>query len=105
MATTNANANAEEQCREHLERFFASYQDPALKRSCQKALRFLTALDQPLAGKPEGWAAGIVYAVANRGCRPCGVPGILNADLERHFGVSISTVRKRATQVERALEI
>ena len=103
MATTNSDA--ERQCREHLDRFFASYRNAALKRSCQKALRFLTALDDPVRGKPEGWAAGIVYAVANRYCRPCGVPGILNADFERFSGVSRSTIRKRAAQVDGALEI
>ena len=103
MAETDPNA--EKQCREHLDRFFRHYRNPELERSCQKALRFLAALDQPLTGKPAGWAAGIVYAVVNRYCRPCGVPGISNADFEEFFGVSRSTIRKRSGQVDRALAI
>jgi hypothetical protein len=39
------------------------------------------------------------------GLLPCGVPGLLNADFERMFGVTMSTVRKRSAQVDRALEI
>lgn len=64
-AMTMTNADAQTKCREQLDRFFASYRDPALKQSSLKALRFLAALDEPLRGKPEGWAAGIVYAVAS----------------------------------------
>ena len=98
MATTDPDA--QRQCREHLDHFFVHYRSPELERSCRKAFRFLAALDEPLRGKPEGWAAGIVYAVASRYCRPCGVPGILNADFEQFFGVSRSTIRKRSGQVD-----
>ena len=95
----------EKTCRDHIERFFASYRDRAMQKSAIKALRFLAAGDGPLGGKPEGWAAGIVYALATRGRRACGVSGVLNADLEQFFGVSMSTVRKRAAQVLRAMEV
>lgn len=92
-------------CRRHLERFFRSYPDSALQERATKALRFLAAGDAELAGKPAGWAAGIIYALANRGRRACGVPGILNAEFEQFFGVSMGTVRKRAVQVLRAVEV
>jgi hypothetical protein len=98
-------SNLEDQCRERLDSFFASHREPTMQKGAMKAMQFLAAYEKPLAGKPAGWAVGIIYALATRGRRACGVPGILNADLERFFGVSMSTVRKRAAQVERALEI
>jgi hypothetical protein len=70
-----------------------------------KALQFLAASDVAMEGKPAGWAAGIIYALANRDKRACGVPGLLNREVEEFFDVLMSTVRKRAAQVERALEI
>ena len=94
-----------QECREHLDRFFASYRDPAMQKIAMKALRFLAASDEPMGGKPEGWAAGIVYALANRDRWACGVPGMLNAEVEEFFGVTMNTIRRRAAQVERALEI
>ena len=93
------------QCREHLDRFFASYGHAKMQKAAMKALRFLAADDEPMRGKPEGWVAGIVYALANRDRRACGVPGMLNSEFEEFFGVTMSTVYKRAAQVERALEI
>jgi hypothetical protein len=103
MAT--AKPTPAQQCCEHLDRFFATYHDPTMQKSAMKALRFLAACDGSLSGKPEGWAAGIVYFIANRGGRPCGVPGLLNADFALFFRVSMSVIRRRAAQVERALEI
>ena len=92
-------------CQKHLDRFFHAYPEPATQKSATKVLLFLAATDTPLTGKPEGWAAGIIYALAKRGRRPCGVPGFLNAEFEQFFGVSMGTVRKRAARVERAIEI
>jgi len=99
------NAISMRDCREHIERFFASYGDPGMQKSAMKALRFLAAGDEPMRGKPEGWAAGIIYALANRDRRACGVPGMLNAEVEQFFGVTMNTVRRRAAQVEQAMEI
>jgi len=103
MTATRQDIQAE--CRRHLDRFFASYGDAKMQKAAMKALRFLTAGDEPMGGKPEGWAAGIVYAFANRDRRACGLPGMLNAEFEEFFGVTMSTVYKRAAEVERALEI
>ena len=105
MAFDKNNTNTEQQCREHLDRFLASHRDTSMQKDAMKPLRLLAAGDDPLSGKPEGWAAGIIYALATRGRRAGGVPGILNADFEQFFGVSMSTIRTRAAQVERALEI
>ena len=99
------NDNMQRQCREHLDRFFASYCDAAMKKNGLKALRFLAAGNEPIGGKPAGWAAGIIYALANRDRRACGVPGMLNAEVEQFFGVTMNTIRRRAAQVQREMEI
>ncbi|MGC9457336.1 MAG: DUF6398 domain-containing protein [Halothiobacillaceae bacterium] len=90
-------------CRERLNRFFTSYRDTKLRTTAMKALRFLAAGDEPMRGKPEGWAAGIIYALANRDRRACGMTGMLNAELEEFFGVTMGTIRRRAEQVKQAL--
>jgi hypothetical protein len=90
----------ETQCRKHLDRFFAAHPNAALEKQSHKALRLLRACEKPLQGKPEGWAAGIIYAVATDGRIPCGVPDILNADFERFMGVTMSTVRTRAARAK-----
>ena len=100
-----ARHSVTDQTSEQLDRFFASYRDARMQKAAMKALRFLAADGEPMRGKPKGWAAGIVYALANRDRRACGVPWMLNAEVEKFFGVTMSTVYKRAAQVERALEI
>jgi len=97
--------NTQTQCREQLDRFFASYGDAKMQKTATTVLCFLAAGGEPMRGKPEGWAAGIVYALANRDRRACGVPGMLNAKVEEFFGVTMSTIRKRAAQVERTMTI
>ena len=89
----------ESACRRHLDRFFTAHPDLVLQQRTLKALRLLRASDRPLAGKTEGWAAGIIYAVATDGRIPCGVPGVLNREFERLMGVTMSTVRQRAARV------
>ena len=99
------NRDCELACRKRLERFFDDHPDAAMKKRALKALRFLAASDEPLAGKPEGWAAGIIYAVANRDRQACGVPGLLNSEFEALAGVSMGTIRKRAAQIERLIAL
>lgn len=103
MNTTNGNVELE--CKGFLNRFLDSYCDDTLRRRALKAVRLLVAGDEPPSGKPGGWAAGIVYALANSDRRACGVPGLLNKDIERSFGVSMGTVRNRAAKVEELLSI
>ncbi|MFH1110430.1 MAG: DUF6398 domain-containing protein [Planctomycetota bacterium] len=92
-------------CRKRLERFFDDHPDATMRKRALRALRFVTASDEPLAGKPEGWAAGIIYAVANRDRQACGVHGLLNSEFEALVGVSMGTIRKRAAQIERLLAL
>jgi len=98
-----SNEIGERACRESLERFFGEHPDAATQSRALKALRLLIACEKPLPGKPEGWAAGIIYGLANRDRRACGVPGLLNSEVEALFGVSMGTIRKRAAQIERLL--
>ena len=83
------NHDFELACQQHLNRFFASHGDVTLQKRAMKALRFIVTSENPLSGKPEGWAAGIIYAIANRDRRACGVPGQLNREFEAFFGVSM----------------
>jgi hypothetical protein len=97
--TKQSNEGVLATCRDRLEDFFASYRDAALKERAMKALRLLSASEKPLAGKPDGWAAGIIYAVANLDRQACGIPGLLNSEFIDFFGVSMETVRKRAANI------
>lgn len=105
VAMAVANSEFTMTCGEHLERFFGAGPDAALQKRAAKALRFLATTEKPLPGRPEGWAAGIVYELATRGRRACGVPGILNGDFEALFGVSMGTIRKRAAQIGELLAL
>lgn len=49
-------------CRKHLDRSFASSGDTKMQKAAMKTLRFLAARDEPMQGKTEGWATGIVCA-------------------------------------------
>ncbi len=102
---TATNEPMDKACQEFLDAFFVKHPDNDLRDRVGQALAMLLNRNTALRGAPSGWAAGIVYAVANRGQRACGVLGMLNADFERFFGVSMSTVRKRAAQVEQELDL
>ena len=86
-------------CRAELDRFFAAHPDASMQERSMRTLRLLRASDKPLRGKVEGWAAGIIYAVATDARIPCGVPGLLNAEFVELMGVSMETVRYRAARV------
>lgn len=100
-----SDQTCERLCRESLERFFGEHPDAATQRRALKALRLLAACETPLRGKPEGWAAGIIYSLANRDRQACGVPWLLNSEVEALFGVSMGTIRKRAAQIERLMAV
>ena len=97
MSTTPSGPEA---CRQLLAEFFAEYPNVQLRGQSERVLKELEAEGHALPGKPGGWAAGIVYAV---GCTVCGVPGVFNRELEKAFGVSMSTVRRRAAAVRREI--
>ncbi|MCC6681636.1 MAG: hypothetical protein IT445_12105 [Phycisphaeraceae bacterium] len=89
-------------CRALLDRFFAAHPDDTMQMQTRahKVLRLLRASERPLKGKAEGWAAGIIYAVATEGRILCGVPSLLNSEFEQFVGVTMSTVCHRATRVK-----
>ena len=89
----------ETKCRDLIDRFFAAQPNNKLQKRAHKALRMLRASDKPLKGKAEGWATGIIYAVHNDGCIPCGVPGMLNSEFVKFMNVSMETTRYRAARV------
>jgi hypothetical protein len=91
-------------CRAQLDRFFEAHPDVRMQKQALKALRMLRASEKPLQGKPEGWTAGIIYAVATDGRVPCGVPGWLNAEFEQFTGVTMGTARYRAARVRELVE-
>jgi hypothetical protein len=101
---TVTNQDCIRACQGYLHHFYERHPDAALQKRAMKALRLLTACDETLGGKPAGWAAGIVYAVANRERGACGVPGILNREFEAFFDVSMGTARKRSAQLARLLD-
>ena len=86
--------------RTYLAAFLAEYPNAQLRGQSERVLRELEAKGHSLNGKLGGWAAGIVYAV---GSTVCGVPGVLNAEMEKAFGVSMSTVYRRAAAVRREI--
>ena len=89
----------------HLDRFFeAQPKLLVLQDHVWDAVNRLNALNFAIPGKPQGWAAGIVYAMATWGRSPCGVPEILNRDFEAMFGTTMNTVYRRAAAIRRALE-
>ena len=94
----------EEQCRIHMDRFFDVQPDSKYRAQAYKILRLLRASEKPLKGKPEGWAAGIIYVAANDGRIPFGVPGLLNTEFEKLMGVSMEVVRDRAAKVRMLIE-
>lgn len=92
-------------CRDCLSRYFKLYPEPSIEKRAARLVRLLGACEESRLGKAEGWALGLVYLLANRDRRAVGFPGALNAEVEELFGVSMSTIRKRAAQVDRLLTI
>lgn len=99
------NHDGERECRQRLQDFFQGHPDAAMQKRALKTLRLLIACDEPLSGNPHGWAGGIIYHLANRDRQACGVPGLLNSEVEARFGVSMGTIRKRAAQIARKLAV
>jgi hypothetical protein len=95
----------ENDCHLLLDRFFKAHPDAVMQKRALKALRLLRASEKPLKGKAEGWAAGIIYAVATYDRPPVGVPGLLNDEFEALMGVSMGTARYRAARVKELWEL
>lgn len=80
--------------------FFDKYPNDDLRDRVSTALAALLKRKKTFPGAAAGWAAGIVFAVGSRGC---GVQDVLNSELEKAFGVTMSTIYKRAWAVKRLL--
>lgn len=89
----------EQECQEHLDRFFARWPNRLLQEKSNKALRMLRASSEPLKGKTEGWAAGVIYFAATDGHIPRGVPEASNAEFSAFMGVPMKTARRRSGRV------
>ena len=88
--------------RQLLARFFRKFPNRRVQIAADRILKQLLTLQVPMAGKPGGWAGGIVYAVSSIGV---GVPGVLNSELESVFQVSMATIYKRAAQIRTSLAL
>ena len=97
------NETAVQACQSLLESFFAKFPNLRVQVETDCILKIILAHEIPLPGKPCGWAGGILYAVSNKGRWPCGVLGLLNKEIEEFFGVSMSTIYKRAAVISRLL--
>lgn len=89
----------EQECQEHLDRFFARWPNQHLQEKANRALRMLRASIKPLKGKTEGWAAGVIYFAVTDGRIPCGVPEVSNAEFSEFMGVPMETARRRSGRV------
>ena len=90
----------EEACARLHSDFFQKSPNDELRDLVSEALVSLLKRQAAFPGDPGAWAGGIVYAVGSTGR---GVPGVMNAELEKAFGASMATVRKRAAQVRDVL--
>ena len=97
------NKNAVQTCQSLLACFFMKFPNHRVQVEADQVLKIILAHEIPMPGKSGGWAAGILYAIANKWRRPCGVLGILNKEIEEFFSVSMSTVYKRAAVISRLL--
>ncbi len=97
------NKQTDQDYRELFAAFFSKFPNNRLQAETGRILTRLLAGDISLPGKPAGWVAGTIYAVANQGRRPCGIPGVLNQECEDFFHISIGTVYRRAAQIRSLL--
>jgi len=92
--------SSEETCKALYASFFGQYPNDELQKHAARALRMLVERQPDFPGDIGSWAGGIVYAVSSIGC---GVPGVMNADMEKAFGTKLAAIRKRAAQIKRLL--
>ena len=91
-----------EACGKLFAAFFDKHHNDDLRDRVSVAMASLLKHKMAVSGQPGGWAAGIIYAVGNMGS---GVPGVINSQLEKSFGVTMATIRKLAWAVSRLLSL
>jgi hypothetical protein len=96
-----SNPSPEQTCRQHLKDYFKRYPNDRLEAAANRVVGGLLACRVSFVGKPGGWAGGIVYAVDSHGC---GVPNVMNRELEEAFGTTMNTIYRRAAQFRRLLD-
>ena len=99
---TTKNESMDKACQDLLDAFFERHPNDDFRDRVDQALALLLGRDVTVRGAPGGWAGGIVYAVGGTGC---GVPGVMNADLEKAFGTTMDTIRRRAEQIRQELDL
>ena len=97
------NEHNDQLCLKLMSAYFEKCPNPYLQVEVIKILKSLQDSIFPLPGNPGGWAAGIIYALANQYRRACGIPGLLNKECEKFFDVSMGTIYKRATTIRKLL--
>jgi len=93
------NKTMDPTCQQLLAAYFEKYPNHRLQIEVNHILKRLSTLQISMPGKAGGWAGGIVYALANKYRRACGIPGLLNKECEEFFGVSINTIYRRARRI------
>ena len=99
------NDTVEHTCQKLLASFFNKHPNSNLQAETNRMLKKILVQKNSMHGKPGGWAGGIIYAAANQYRRSCGIPGFLNKESEEFFGVSMSTIYKRAWTIWESLGI
>ena len=85
------------ECRELIDSFCKQApQHRPLAPRAKRMVGMLTGADISLEGCPGGWAGGVIHALTQV---QCGVPGVLNADMEKIFNASMGTIRKRSAKI------
>ena len=78
------------------------------KHLCRKMAKAVCQDGSPVTrGKPEGWAAGIVYALGqvNFLTDPSQTPHMTAADIAKGFGVSTATMQAKAKVIREGLDL
>lgn len=96
------NETVDQACQPLLAAFFRKFPNARLQVKVNHIMKKLLTLKIPMAGKPGGWAGGIMYAVSSIGV---GVPDVLNSELEKAFKVSMGTIYKRAAMIRNLLSL
>lgn len=86
-----------EGCELLLEEYFQRYPDYVVERRAKLCLRKLR-VDGQRFENPRGWMGALVYLILRYS--PDKHQVVLNSELTEAFGVSMSTIRKRAGMLE-----